>query len=165
MVWNECYFGHKLGDKYATFNGNNIAPLKQKKPPFWRYNNAFNQTLFSIFHMNNSNLMSYYNGLSKSNREYINMKVAKEVESARLGYFNYRTNAAYQLYKEGKYRHSIAQYKKLLKDTSLSSSSKDWYFFLLANYKLALNQEAQSREFQLDTIMSYWPKVEGIINS
>tara|TARA_B100000674_G_scaffold488412_1_gene500508 strand:- start:3387 stop:5072 length:1686 start_codon:yes stop_codon:yes gene_type:complete len=114
---------------------------------------------------NYENLMSYYNGLSKSNSEYINMKLAKEVESARLGYFNYRTNAAYQLYKEGKYRHSIAQYKKLLNDTSLSSSSKDWYFFLLANYKLALNQEAQSREFQLDTIMSYWPKVEGGIKS
>ena len=72
LVWNECYFAHKLGDKYATFNGNTITPLKQNKPPFWRYNKAFNQTLFSIFHMNNSNLMSYYNELKNNSYLFIN---------------------------------------------------------------------------------------------
>ena len=87
------------------------------------------------------------------------------MESARIGYYNYKKSAAYQLYKEGKYKHSIAQYKKLLKDTSLNSGSKDWYFFLLANYKFSLSLEAQLRELQLDTIINYWPSVKAIISS
>jgi len=133
--------------------------------------------LFKVYHtkcqkantqdkvQNYEDLMKYYNDLSPSNRENIKTKINKEVESARIGYYNYKKSAAYQLYKEGKYKHSIAQYKKLLKDTSLNSGSKDWYFFLLANYKFLLNLEAQLRERQLDTIMSYLPSIEAIILS
>ncbi len=101
-------------------------------------------------------LMDYFNNLSESNRKFIKTKASKELESARLGFNNYKINAAYLLYKEGKYIHSISHYKNLIHDTTITKSTKDWYFFLQANYKLALVQEARLRKLQLDTIMNYW---------
>ena len=44
----------------------------------------------------------------------------------------------------------------MIHDTTITKSTKDWYFFLQANYKLALVQEARLRKLQLDTIMNYW---------
>lgn len=165
---------HKIGDYNKSISLYETL-LRRAKINVEKQN--FSLQLFKVYHTkcqkantqnkvkNYEDLMNYYNALSNSNRDYINMKVTKEVESARLGYYNYKKNAAYQLYKEGKYKYAIIQYKKLLEDTSISSGGKDWYFFFMANYKLSLNQEAQSRKFQLDTITAYWPKVEGIINS
>ena len=49
----------RRGDRVAVFRGNPIVPLKQKKPPFWRYNFLHNQVLFSAFHMSPKNLSSY----------------------------------------------------------------------------------------------------------
>lgn len=72
LLWDECYFLHNHGDKYGTFNGNVITPLKQNKPPYWRYNKAFNQTLFSIFHMNDSTLMSYYKEIKQNPYRFLN---------------------------------------------------------------------------------------------
>ena len=50
--------GVKFGDKLASFlHGiDAFVPISQTKPPFWRWNKANNQLLFSIFHMNENNL-------------------------------------------------------------------------------------------------------------
>ena len=52
----------------------------------------------------------------------------------------------------------------MIRDTTLKIKSRDWYFFLQANYKLSTSQEAKSRKLQLDTIINYWSEVEKLIN-
>lgn len=47
------------GDRVAVLRGNPIVPLRQVKPPFWRYNFLHNQILFSSFHMSPQNLPRY----------------------------------------------------------------------------------------------------------
>lgn len=69
-LWDKCGH-HKLGDKYGTFNGNLIAPLTQKKTPFWRINRSVNQSLFSIFHLKDEYFHSYYEELQKDYK-YLN---------------------------------------------------------------------------------------------
>lgn len=72
LCWKEVFHKNKIGDKYATFNGNMVVPLNQKNNIYWRENKAFNQTLFSIFHMNSQNLKFYYNQLKKGKYKFIN---------------------------------------------------------------------------------------------
>ena len=69
-LWDKCGH-HNLGDKYGTFNGNIVARLAQKKPPFWRVNSSANQTLFSIFHLKDKYFLSYYKEL-KNGYKYLN---------------------------------------------------------------------------------------------
>ena len=53
--------GVKSGDKLASFlhGVDAFVPISQTKPPFWRWNKAYNQLLFSVFHMNENNLKYY----------------------------------------------------------------------------------------------------------
>ena len=53
--------GVKFGDKIASFHHgtDEFVPISQIKPPFWRWNKANNQLLFSIYHMNESNFKYY----------------------------------------------------------------------------------------------------------
>ncbi len=51
--------GVKSGDKLVSFIGRMIVPPKTTRPPFWRYNCAYNQMLFSSFHMSDDNLGHY----------------------------------------------------------------------------------------------------------
>ena len=53
----------KKGDRVAVLRGNPIVPLKQNKPPFWRYNFLHNQLLLSCFHMSPQNLPLYVDKL------------------------------------------------------------------------------------------------------
>ena len=50
--------GVKSGDKLASFlhGVDAFVPMSQTKPPFWRWNKANNQLLFSVYHMNEYNL-------------------------------------------------------------------------------------------------------------
>ncbi len=65
--WNRFYrsFGVGIHDKKATFLGRKIQNPDNNKPPFWRFNLAGNQLLFSSFHMTNENLPSYVKRLNK----------------------------------------------------------------------------------------------------
>jgi phenylacetate-CoA ligase len=63
--------GVKSGDKLATFLGKPIVPADQKRPPFWRHNWAYNQLLFSSFHMSDSNLKYYVEELNRFRPEII----------------------------------------------------------------------------------------------
>ncbi len=81
LFWNLCFLYNTLGDKYGTFNGNVVVPLKQKKPPFWRFNRPMNQTIFSIFHMSEENLFHY----------------VKEIQNGKYKFFNGYPSAIFQL--------------------------------------------------------------------
>lgn len=63
-------YGAKFNAPNATFNGRQVVPQKQDKPPFWRYNKAFNQTLFSQYHVNEENLKYYIEKLTSENFNY-----------------------------------------------------------------------------------------------
>ncbi|MFT4899254.1 MAG: outer membrane protein assembly factor BamD [Flavobacteriales bacterium] len=104
---------------------------------------------------NYENLMTYYNALSESNRSSINSTISKELASSKMGYQQYKSSAAYQLYKEGKYFFAVAQYKVLMKDTSINATPKDWYFYMMANYRFASSQEAQIKQNSLDSIKEF----------
>lgn len=56
---------------YLSFTGTNVVPLKQKKPPFYRFNYTGNQVLFSQYHMNDSNMSSYIDFINKFDYKYI----------------------------------------------------------------------------------------------
>lgn len=53
--------GVKSEDKLASFlhGVDAFVPMSQTKPTFWRWNKAYNQLLFSVFHMNENNLKYY----------------------------------------------------------------------------------------------------------
>ena len=104
---------------------------------------------------NYENLMTYYNALSESNRSFIKSTISKELASSKMGYQQYKLSAAYQLYKEGKYFFAIAQYKVLMKDTSIKITPKDWYFYMMANYRYANSQEARIKKNSLDSIKEF----------
>ena len=42
--------GMKFGDLHVNFTGKPIIPIKQKRPPYWRYNHAFRQYMVSMVH-------------------------------------------------------------------------------------------------------------------
>jgi len=56
--------GVKTGDKLATFLGRVVVAPSVIKPPFWRYNKANNQILFSSFHLNEKNSDFYIDELN-----------------------------------------------------------------------------------------------------
>ncbi len=58
-------FGVKTGDKIASFLSKKLCPTDQKKPPFWRYNKAYNQILFSTYHLNDTTAEYYVDHLRK----------------------------------------------------------------------------------------------------
>ncbi len=54
-----------LHQRSATFAGRTIISPDQKKPPFWRRNFVANNTLFSSYHLSDTNLGYYVNQLIK----------------------------------------------------------------------------------------------------
>jgi len=57
--------GVRFGDRLASFNGQPIVPAAEQKGPFWRWNLAFNQMYFSVYHLNERNLPSYVGELER----------------------------------------------------------------------------------------------------
>lgn len=51
------------GDRIAVVRGNVIVPLRQRRPPYWRFNRNLNQLLFSSFHLSPDNLVGYLDAL------------------------------------------------------------------------------------------------------
>jgi len=52
------------GDKIAFFFYREVAPVEQKKPPFWRHNWILNHLFFSIYHLSQQNLPEYIKALN-----------------------------------------------------------------------------------------------------
>jgi len=71
FAWSEArlkyWAGVKSGDKLASFlhGGDVLVHIDKKKPPFWRWNKAYNQLLFSVFHMSEANLRDYYEAFNR----------------------------------------------------------------------------------------------------
>lgn len=63
-------YGVRTGDKVATFLGRRICP-NAKGPPYWRYNIAYNQELYSIYHMNEKTMKYYASELRRQKPDLI----------------------------------------------------------------------------------------------
>ncbi len=51
-------FGIKHKDQSVNFTGKLVVPSNQKKPPYWRYNQAWDQYLVNMQHINKENITS-----------------------------------------------------------------------------------------------------------
>jgi phenylacetate-CoA ligase len=65
LVDHEEQHGIRPGHPRATFAGRVIQPPEHNRPPFWRYNRADNQTLFSTLHLSDENMPHYLRQLEK----------------------------------------------------------------------------------------------------
>lgn len=63
--------GIEFEEYNATFGGQNVVPLEQNKPPFWRYNIPGNQVYFSVYHLHEKNIESYISELGKKKIKWI----------------------------------------------------------------------------------------------
>jgi phenylacetate-CoA ligase len=71
-VWRQrraC--GLQIDDPQMTFAGQVIVPLRQRKPPFWRWNAYGKQTLFSVYHMSARNLPAYVDAIQRTPARYV----------------------------------------------------------------------------------------------
>ncbi len=63
-------FGMTWKNKEANFGGRLVVPYKQIRPPFWRENRIFNQTVFSQHHMKPEFLKYYVERLNQEPYDY-----------------------------------------------------------------------------------------------
>ncbi|MEA3408716.1 MAG: hypothetical protein U9Q95_00005, partial [Candidatus Eisenbacteria bacterium] len=74
-VNHACYMrlkrwaGVPFGTPHAVMQGKPTVPTPQKKPPFWRYNPAWNQVRLSTLHMSDANLPYYVEELRRFGAE------------------------------------------------------------------------------------------------
>lgn len=67
-VWrHRKWAGFEFGQPYASLLGRVIVPIKEKKPPFWRYNMPWNQLFLSSFHLEEKNLPYYFEAMKHYN--------------------------------------------------------------------------------------------------
>jgi len=59
LFWDRMRPGVRRGDRYATFQGKDIVPAAQVRPPYWRENYAANQRLYSMRHLSPDKLADY----------------------------------------------------------------------------------------------------------
>ena len=70
IFWDRMRPGLRRGDRYATFQGKEIVPPHQNKPPYWRENRAGNQRLYSMRHLLPAKLEHYARSLVESDFVY-----------------------------------------------------------------------------------------------
>ena len=61
--WDRLRQGAAKGQRYATFQGKEIVPSGQSRPPYWRQNRASNQVLYSMRHLSPEKLHCYAENL------------------------------------------------------------------------------------------------------
>ena len=66
--WN----GVNIGDRIASFNGRVIIDPNKNHGKLWRKNYSFNQTFFSLHHLNNETINRYVNYLLNTDFDYFN---------------------------------------------------------------------------------------------
>lgn len=71
-VWwrHRSRFDFNFGDKHLNFTGKLIVPNKQSKPPYWRWNHAFNQGLINMQSIRKGHIDSIINHINESKYEY-----------------------------------------------------------------------------------------------
>ena len=57
-IWyrHRARFDCDLGDLHVNFTGKKVVPASQSKPPYWRYNAAYNQYLINMPHISKSKI-------------------------------------------------------------------------------------------------------------
>ncbi len=63
--------GIEFGTPCGYFGGRNVVPAGQSKPPFWRFNLAERQILFSGNHMSEANLPHYLSKLREAKPQWL----------------------------------------------------------------------------------------------
>lgn len=61
--WEYHRPGAKPTDHYATFQGMQLIPPRQKGGPYWRMNRAMHQRLYSIYHISRETIQDYIKDL------------------------------------------------------------------------------------------------------
>jgi phenylacetate-CoA ligase len=57
------WHGISRDSRCGYFGGRNVVPLEQDQSPFWRYNRAASQVMFSAYHLSEKNAAAYVEGL------------------------------------------------------------------------------------------------------
>ena len=57
--------GAKPGDRTAYFTGHPVVPMRQRRPPFWVYDQAENRMFFSLQHLSKDNFKDYAAALAR----------------------------------------------------------------------------------------------------
>ena len=55
----------EFGTRYASLLGRTIVPIRQARPPFWRWNTPWRQLLLSSFHLLEANLPLYLEAMTR----------------------------------------------------------------------------------------------------
>lgn len=63
--------GVGFGRPYATLMGRMIVPMRQKKPPFWRFNRSWNQLILSAYHLDERTVPHYVEEMRESGVEML----------------------------------------------------------------------------------------------
>jgi phenylacetate-CoA ligase len=64
--WDRLRPGVKRGDRYAAFQGKEVVPATQVRPPYWRDNHAANQRLYSMRHLSPAKLDYYIKDIART---------------------------------------------------------------------------------------------------
>ena len=67
---HKARFEVKVTDPYATFTGQVVVPINQKKPPYWRENYSMKQTIFTMHHISEDKVPAIVNRLNKGGFVY-----------------------------------------------------------------------------------------------
>ena len=66
--WDRMRPGVRRGERYAAFQGKEIVPASQKRPPWWRDNRAAHQRLYSMRHLAPARIEDYARDLAADGR-------------------------------------------------------------------------------------------------
>ena len=72
-AWWRCWSDHGLGPgtPCLQMGGRSVVPLRQQDPPFWRYNRAGRQIIFSAYHLNRQNAPRYLEEMRRSRAPWL----------------------------------------------------------------------------------------------
>ena len=72
-VWWRCWMDHglTLGTPCLQVGGRSIVPLQQQRPPYWRYNHAGRQIMFSSYHLNDRTAPGYLEEMRRSGARWM----------------------------------------------------------------------------------------------
>lgn len=68
--WRRWY-GLNFDDRWAILGGKIVAPVAQKKPPFWVWNQGLNQLYMSTLHLEPTNISAYLAALEEHKVVYL----------------------------------------------------------------------------------------------
>lgn len=72
-AWYRYYRWHGIDYNMPClhFGGRSVVPVVQSRPPYWRFNRALRQTLFSAYHLSDATAPSYLEAIRTSGAEWM----------------------------------------------------------------------------------------------